>query len=137
MSDREGKMAMAKSEEIRAKTATFDPSQAVGAIEPLLHAGNKWLENWMALSSEILEFSRTRLDRSLEVSKAMARSSTFDQAMDLQADYTRSAVRDYFSEASKLADLSARAMLDSLLTWQGAARAEASRGEAMTRRAAE
>ena len=128
---------MAKSEEIRAKTATFDPSQAVGAIEPLLHAGNKWLENWMALSSEILEFSRTRLDRSLEVGKAMARSSTFDQAMDVQADYTRSAVRDYFSEASKLADLSARAMLDSLLTWQGTARAEASRAEAATRRAAE
>lgn len=127
---------MAKSEEICAKTATFDPSQAVGAIEPLLQAGNKWLENWMALGSEILEFSRARLDRSLEASKAMARSSSFDQAMDLQADYTRSALRDYFSEASKLADLSTRAMLDSLLTWQGAARAEASRAEVATRRAA-
>ena len=60
MSVRKGKVAMAKSDEIRAKTATFDPSQAVGAIEPLWLAGNKWLENWMAVGSELLEFSRAR-----------------------------------------------------------------------------
>lgn len=127
---------MAKSEEIRAKMAAFDPSQAVVAIEPLLQVGNKWLENWMALGSEILEFSRIRLDRSLEASKAIARTSSLDQAIDLQADFTRSALSDYFSEATKLADLSTRAMLDSLWTWQGAARAGAARTEAAPRRAA-
>ena len=132
---------MAKSEEIRGKRSeamtAFDPGQAAGAIEPILQAGNKWFENWMALSSEILEFSRARLDRSFEVSKAMAKTSSLDQAMDLQADYARSALRDYFSEAGKLADLGTRAMLESLWSWQGAARAEVSRAEEATRRAAE
>ena len=131
---------MAKSEEIRAKREAnlpFDPSQAVGAIEPLLQAGNKWLEGWMAVGSEILEFSRARLDHSLEIGKAMSRTSKIEEAMDLQADYARTALRDYFNEASKLADLGTRAMLDSLWAWQGAAKAEGARAETAQKRAAE
>jgi len=131
---------MAKSEEIRAKRGNgapaLDPTQAMVAIEPLLQAGNKWLESWMALGSEILEFSRARLDRSLEVGKAMARTSKFEEAMEVQADYARTAVRDYMNEASKLADLGTRAMFDSLWAWQGAARSESKGGETAQRRAA-
>jgi hypothetical protein len=123
-------MAMAKgqTEEMRARRGetqvSFDPSQALSGLEPLFNAGNKWLENWMAMGSEILEFSRSRLDRNLEASKAIARSSSIDEAMDRHADYTRSIVRDYFAEASKLADLGTRAMLDSLWMWQPAMRGE-------------
>jgi hypothetical protein len=135
-----GEMAMSKAqaEEMRAKrgdvqlTASFDPSQALGGLEPLLNAGNKLLENRVAVGSEILEFSRTRIDRNLEAGKAIVRSSSLDEAMDLQADYTRSTVRDYFAEASKLADLGTRVMLDSLWAWQPAVR-----GEAAQRRSAE
>jgi len=131
---------MAKSEDIRAKrdvNLPFDPSQAVGAIEPLLQAGNKWLESWMALGTEILEFSRARLDHNLEVGKAMTRTSKLEEAMDLQADYARTALRDYLNEASKLADLGTRAMLDSFSAWQGSAKAERARAEAPGKRAAE
>jgi hypothetical protein len=135
-------MAMAKtqSEDMRARrdetqlTMLFDPSRG---IEPLLQAGNKWLENWAAMSSEILEFGRTRLDRSFEASQALARSASLDEAVDLQVTYTRATLRDYFAEASKLADLGTRAMLDSLRPWQPAARGEAPmamRSEAMQRR---
>lgn len=123
-------MAKPQAEEMRVKRgdmmmASFDPSQALSGLEPLFNAGNKWLENWVAMGSEILEFSRARLDRNLEVSKAIVRSSSIDEAMDLQADYTRSTLREYFAEASKLADLGTRAMLDSLWAWQPAARGEA------------
>ena len=133
--DREGKASMAKSEEIRPRReSALDPSHVTSAIEPLLQAGNKWLEGWMAVSSEILEFSRLRLDRSIEVGKAIARTSTLDQAMDLQADYARSALREYVSEAGKLADLGTRAVLEGFWTWQGAPRVEP---RAEHRRAAE
>lgn len=126
---------MAKSEEIRPKReSAIDPSHAASAIEPLLQAGNKWIEGWIAVGSEILEFSRLRLDRSIEVGKAMARTSTLDQAMDLQADYARAALREYVSEASKLADLGTRAVLDGFWSWQGATRVEP---RAEQRRAAE
>jgi hypothetical protein len=117
-----------------AANALFDPSQALNGLEPILQASNKMLENWMAMSSEILEFSRARLDRNLEMSKAIARSSSIDEAMGLHADHARSTVREYFTECGKLADLGARVMLESLMAWQPAAR-EATR-EAMQRRSA-
>jgi hypothetical protein len=123
-------MAKAQAEEMRTRrsetqiSAAFDPSQALSGLEPIFQAGNKWFENWIAVSSEILEFSRARLDRNLEVSKAIARSNSIDEAMDLHADYARSTVRDYFAEAGKLADLSTRAMLDSLWSLQPAMRNE-------------
>jgi Phasin protein len=121
-------MAKARAEEMRMKrseaqiTATFDPTQALSGIQPIFQASNKWLENWMAVSSELLEFGRTRLDRSLEVGKAIARSGSVDEAMELQADYARSTVREYFSEAGKIADLSTRALLDGFMAWQPAMR---------------
>ncbi|HWI26278.1 MAG TPA: phasin family protein [Stellaceae bacterium] len=123
-------MAKAQAEDMRVKRrdmemmAGFDPSQAMGGIEPLLSASNRWFESWVAMSSELLEFSRNRLDRNLEVGRAMARSSGIEETMDLQADYARSTLRDYFAEASKLADLGTRVMFDNLWSWQSASRGE-------------
>ncbi len=130
-------MARPQVEEMRAKrgemqmTAAFDPSQTLAGFEPLLNASNKWFENWVAMSSELLEFGRNRLDRNLEIGRQMARCSSIDETMDLQADYARSTVREYFAEAGKLADLGARAMFESLMSWQ-----PGMRGEAQQRRTA-
>jgi hypothetical protein len=121
-------MAKTQAAEMRVKrgdsqiTATFDPSQALGGIEPIFQASNKLLETWMAVSSEILEFSRARLDRTLEMSKAIARSSSLDEAMELQVDHARTTLREYFNEAGKIADLGTRAMFDSISVWQPAVR---------------
>jgi hypothetical protein len=114
----------ARRDEMQQMAAAFDPSQALGGLEPLLSASNKLFESWVAMGSELLEFSRSRLDRNLEVSRAMARAASIDETMDLQADYARSTVRDYFTEASKLADLGTRAMLGGLWSWQPQARGE-------------
>jgi hypothetical protein len=125
-------MTKAQAEAMRSKrgetqiTAIFEPANALNQLEPMLQASNKWLEGWMAMSSEILEFGKSRLDRNLEMSKAIARSGSIDEAMDLQANYTRTVVRDYFSEASKLADLGTRAIFDSLWIWQPAMRSSES-----------
>ena len=130
-------MAKTQAAEMRVKrgetqvSAAFDPSQALTGIEPMFQAGNKLLETWMAVGSEILEFSRLRLDRNLEVGKAIARSSSIDEAIELQTDHARSTVREYFNEASKIADLGTRAMLDSFSVWQPAMR-EATRRAATT-----
>lgn len=133
-------MAKTPVEDMRTKreetqiSAAFDPSRALGGIEPLLQAGNKWLENWAAVSSELLDFGRARLDRNLEASKAIVRSGSIDEAMDLQADFTRATLREYFAEAGKLADLGTQAMLEGFRAWQPAMRAEAARGETAERR---
>ena len=65
----------------------------------------------------MLEFGRNRFDRGLEMGKAIAQSTTLNEAIDLQASYTRSIVfRDYVSEAQKIADLGTRSLLDSMTT---------------------
>ena len=98
--------------------ASLDPSATLNGIEPMLIAGNKWLEGLLAMSSAVLEFSKSRLDRSIEAGKAIARSHSIDEAMDLQADFTRALMKDYVTEASKLADLGTKTMLDSFRAWQ-------------------
>jgi hypothetical protein len=134
-------MAKTHVEDMRGKrgemqiSAMFDPSRALGGIEPLLQAGNKWFENWAAMSSELIEFGRARLDRNLEASKAIVRSGSLDEAIELQADFTRATLREYFAEAGKLADLSTRAMLESFRAWQPAARGDlTARGDTAERR---
>jgi hypothetical protein len=102
--------------------ALFDPTNTVANLEPLFQAGNKWIEAWMAVGTEILQFSKSRLDRSVEIGKAIARSSSIEQAVDLQADYTRTMMRDYIDEAGKLADMGTRTLLDGFTALQSAAR---------------
>jgi hypothetical protein len=135
---KERTMAKAKADETRAKRSevSFDPVQAINGIEPILQASNKWFENWAAVSSELLEFGRSRLDRNIEVGKAIARSNSFDEAIELQADYARSTVREYFSEAGKLADIGTRAVIDTVMVWQPAMREVGRRGGAATLAAA-
>ena len=100
----------------------LEQSAALMNVEPLLTASNKWLENMLALSNEMFEFGRSRLDRNIEMSKAIARSGSFDEAIELQADFTRMLVNDYVSEATKLADLSTRVVMESFSAWQSSTR---------------
>ena len=113
---------MAKLDEARNKRAGESTAAlgtaAINNLDPLLQASNRLLEGWMALSSEIFEFGKTRMDRGLEMSKAMAQSTSLNEALDLQATYTRSIVQDYVSEAQKIVDLGTRSLLDSFSTLQ-------------------
>jgi phasin family protein len=97
---------------------TIFGNAGVPSLDPLLQASNRLFETWLALGNEIMEFSKARLDRGMEMSRAMAQSKSFNEAIDLQTNFTRSAMQDYLSEAGKLADISTRTMLDGLTTLQ-------------------
>jgi hypothetical protein len=83
-------------------------------IDPFLQASNRLLEGWVAVSSELLEFGRARLDQGLQVSKALAQTASLNEAIDLQSQYARTAVQDYVAEANKIADLGTRSLLESM-----------------------
>jgi hypothetical protein len=125
---------MAKMEEIRTRRASEAGAGFGGAampsLDPFFQAGNRLLEGWMAVSSELLEFGKARLDRSMEASRAIAQSTSLNEAIDVQAKFTQSAVQDYLSEANKLADLGTRSLLDTLTTLQRPAQHVAERAEA-------
>lgn len=112
------------------ETAGAAMNAAVPNLEPFFQASNKLIETWMVVGTEILEFSRSRIDQNLEMSKAMARSSSFNEALDLQQKFTRMMMQDYLSEASKLADIGTRSLLDSFATIQKTVPERGERAEA-------
>src|SRR5262245_45740642 len=84
--------------------AAFGPT-GLPQFETFLTAGSKVFEAWQAIGSELIEFSRARVDRSIEVSNAVARSSSFNEAMELQARFAQSTMNDLLDEARKLAEI--------------------------------
>ena len=111
---------MAKAEPKSGLASPTPMGQALPGMEPFMQVGSKLLDAWMAVGNEILEFSKTRLDQSIEVGKAMAKSGNLNEAMELQAKFTRSLVQDYVAEANKIADLSTRNLLDTFSQMQQA-----------------
>jgi phasin family protein len=118
---------MAKASEPRnGRSAAEIPAAVVPSMEPLLTAGNKLFETWMAMGTEILEFSRARLDQSIEASRQLARTGSINEAIDLQAKFTRTMVQDYLAEANKIADMSTRGVIESFGVVQESAKAATS-----------
>ena len=113
----------------RGLSAAF-PGAAMPNLEPLMQASNKMLESWVALSTQILEFNKARLDQSIEAGRAIASSSSINEAMDLQANFTRNMVQEYLSEATKIADLSTRTIMDGISAMQKSANVERPQSQA-------
>lgn len=96
----------------------LDPTQFTANLEPLFSAGTRMMESWRVVSEELMEFGKTRLTRNIEVGRKVAHSTSIDEAMEVQADFARSLMQDYFAESSKIAELSTRALFDSLSVLQ-------------------
>ncbi|HTZ78221.1 MAG TPA: phasin family protein [Stellaceae bacterium] len=106
----------------------LDPTQLTASFEPLFHAGNRMLETWRVVSEELMEFGKSRLTRNIEVGRKVARCGSLDEAIEAQADYARSTMQDYIAESSKIAELSTRALFESLSAWQPEKRASSTNG---------
>jgi hypothetical protein len=107
--------ARSKTRQPPEKPVSVTSFDAAGAtIDPLLQASNRLLAGWVAVSSEILEFGRARLDQNLAIGKALAQSGSIDEAIDLQSQYVRTVVQDYVAESNKIVDLGTRSLLDSM-----------------------
>lgn len=112
---------MASQTEEMAEAAFATASSATRAIadfEPLLNASNKLFEAWLAVGNELLEFGRTRMDRNIEMGKAIVQSSSLNETLDLQQKFTRNAFQEYLNEANKIADLGTRGFMESFSTLQ-------------------
>ncbi len=96
----------------------FDPTPFTANLEPLFNAGTRMMESWRVVSEELMEFGKSRLTRNIEVGRKVAHSTSIDEAMEVQADFARSLMQDYIAEGSKIAELSTRALFDSLSAMQ-------------------
>jgi hypothetical protein len=130
---------MAKSDEGKPRRAeaasgtaegSSSASMAVPALDTLLESSSRLFESWLALSTELMEFGKANLNRSLELSRAVSQSGSLNEALDLHSRYTKEVVEDCFSEANKIVGLGTRSVLDSFSRLQPQAHEAAPRAEA-------
>ena len=115
----------------------MDPAQIAGNLDPMFQAGTRMFEHWRVVSEELMEFGRTRLTKNIDVGRRVAQSTSLEQAIEVQAEYARTAMRDYIAESNKLAELGTRALFGNLSVWQPAApQPEPAEVESPSRRAA-
>ena len=57
------------------------------------------------INSEVLSFSRERMETGVAAAKAIFGAKSVNEAIELQADYGRAAIEAYVAELSKLSDL--------------------------------
>lgn len=96
----------------------FDGMAALPDLQPFFQVGNKLFEAWMSVGTELLEFSKARMDQSLEMSRQISRTQSLNEAIDLQQKFARDLMQDCISGANRLADLSTRGLIDSMSTLQ-------------------
>jgi hypothetical protein len=106
----------------------FDPT----AVRRMFQAGDKLLEGWMGVSRELLQFGRAQVDHGGEVRKAILESHSATEALTRQAEFTSSCLQEYFTEASKIGNIGALAVLESLRILESAARSAAEETETKT-----
>jgi phasin protein len=96
----------------------FDGTAALPNLQPFFQVSNRLFEAWMSVGTEILEFSKARMDQSLEMSRQISQTQSLNEAIDLQQKFARDLMQDCLSEANRLADLSTRGLIDSMSTLQ-------------------
>jgi phasin protein len=96
----------------------FDGAAALPNLQPFFQVSNRLFEAWMSVGTEILEFSKARMDQSLEMSRQISQTQSLNEAIDLQQKFARDLMQDCLSEANRLADLSTRGLIDSMSTLQ-------------------
>lgn len=96
-------------------------------LETFLTAGSKVIEAWRAIGTELIEFGKARVDQSIEMSSAVARSSSFNEVVELQTKFAQSTMNDLLAEARKLADIGTRPIIESFAAVQKTAQRETAR----------
>lgn len=109
--------------------AAFGPA-AMPQFDSFLTAGTKVFEAWQAIGAELIEFSKARVGQGIEMGNAVARSSSLNEVVELQARFAQSAMTDLLTQARKLADIGTRPIIESFAVAQNATQGETPRTSA-------
>lgn len=73
-----------------------------------MKAGEAMLEGMTAVGREMMDFGNARMRHDIATSESLMRCNGAEEAFRLQCDYAREATQQYFEEAGKLMQLTAR-----------------------------
>lgn len=99
-----------------ATTPGFDAAIATGAagLEALFESTGSVIKLAATVGEELMKFTDKRLRAVADTTQSIVKSTTWTEAYELQSKYARLAVEDYFAEANRIFDLSARATTEGL-----------------------
>jgi hypothetical protein len=78
----------------------------------VMKAGEVMLEGMTVLGREMMDFGNARFRHDVETSESLINCKGADDAFRLQCDFMREATQQYFEEAGKLTQLTARLTRD-------------------------
>jgi hypothetical protein len=99
----------------------LDPATFAASLEQFFQASGKVIDHWRQVSDELCEFSKSRLRNNMEVGHKVTRCGSVDEALVAQTDFARTMMQDYIAESGKLAEMSARAIIEGLSAWKALA----------------
>lgn len=79
-------------------------------VDAFVAAGQAWLNAVQHANGEVAGFWREQMQRSVEVSKALAGCTSPQAAMDIQVDYTKTSMQACVDEWQKLGDIAGQAL---------------------------
>lgn len=82
-------------------------------VEALMHSGQATMKGMMAVNEAVWKFSDTRLQKNLELSKAMFESRDIAENLKLQAEHGQDALEEYFQLANEMINIGRRAAQES------------------------
>ena len=85
--------------------ATGDTENGM-AMDGFAKACSAYLTGWATINGEIAGFMAKRFAQDAELGNALVKCENWEQAVDLQQDWARTAAQDYADEASRLMELS-------------------------------
>ena len=85
------------------------------AMEIFVQACQAYATGVATLNGELMGFVTARLNRDVELSRALCRCANWSDAIDLQQDWAQQATQEYLAEAGRITDLASRVVTES---WQ-------------------
>ena len=78
------------------------------AMEIFAQSCQAYASGVATLNGELMGFVNSRLNRDVELGRALSQCSNWSDAVNLQQDWTQQANQEYLAEASRLMDLSSK-----------------------------
>lgn len=87
-----------------------DPFAALNgaAAETFVRTCQAYTTGAASMNAEVMSFINTRLSRNVELGEAVSKSDNWTGIVNAQQEWARQATQDYFAEASKLVQLTAK-----------------------------
>ncbi|MCB1502554.1 MAG: phasin family protein [Bauldia sp.] len=99
----------------------FDEFQKVGkdGMDNVVKSAGVWSKGWQTLAAESADYSRSAFESGAKAFEKLVAAPSLDKAVEIQADYFRSAYENYVGQATKVSEIFAAMTRDAYKPYEG------------------